>query len=203
MHEVSYHSRGKISYLFRPPTAITLWAWGKVYICGLWEEDKLLRGFVIMLSKQIFFFILYSLKGFSQIDSITSRKINFRVGIGIFAMPGIYAEKNLSKVVTAEAGILSYLIISEASIGLKYHVAGKNNFKIKAGIGCGMAANIATEKSNPYKSGPSIYILPSIPIEFIYKSFSLELQQGYPINIAGDDRAKIPIIVFLSYIIPR
>ena len=88
-------------------------------------------------------------------------------------------------------------------MGLKYHIAGKNNFKIKAGIGCGMTGSFWIEKSYPPRSGKDIFILPVIPVEFIYKRFSLELQPGYSIKITGDDESKIPLIVFLSYIIHR
>ncbi len=147
-------------------------------------------------------FVFYSLKSFSQTDSIAPKKLNFRIGVGIFCMPGIYLEKNISKELSIEAGGLSFLIFNEASIGLKYHLFGKNEFKIKAGVGCGMTALFWFEKSYPAKSGKDIFILPVIPFEVIYKHSSLELQPGYTFKLSGDDEGKIPIIVFLSYIIP-
>ena len=150
----------------------------------------------------IIFFASYSLHSFSQVDNNVWRKINYRIGIGIYSIPGFYAEKNISKEISAEAGILTFFILSDASVGIKYHIAGENNFKIKAGIGCGMMAYFWSEKSYPPKSGKDIYLMSAIPIEFIYKKISLELQPGYPIKIAGDNENKIPPIVFLSYIIP-
>lgn len=144
-----------------------------------------------------------SLKIIAQVDSINTHKTNFRVGVGIFSIPGLYAEKNISEKISAEAGIISFFFIfSEASVGLKYHLIGKNNFKIKAGVGCGMEAYFWSAATNPPKSGMEIYILPVIPIEFIYKNLSLELQPGYPIKIAGSE-SGIPLIAFLSYIIPH
>ena len=159
--------------------------------------------------KKVVFFILItfffgSLKVIAQLYSITSQKTNFRVGVGVFSIPGLYAEENLSKELSAEAGIITFfLIFSEASVGLKYQIFGKNNFKIKAGIGCGMTSYFWMEEKDPPASGKEIYILPVIPIEFIYKNFSLELQPGYPIKMSGDNEGKIPLIAFLSYIIPH
>lgn len=157
-----------------------------------------------MSNLKILFFILFafiSLKDFAQVDSIIPQQINIRAGIGIFSIPGIYAEKNISKEMSVEAGIISCIFLSEASVGLKYHIFGKNKFRVKAGIGCGMTAYFWWAKTDPPKSGKEIFILPVIPIEFIYKKFSLELQPGYPFRISGNDEAEIPIIVFLSYFI--
>jgi hypothetical protein len=154
--------------------------------------------------KIILYFLLtfFSINTFAQVkDSIiVKRQFNYRVGFGIFSIPGVYIEKNLSNKISVEAGLISCIILNEASIGLKYQIYTKNNLKIKVGIGSGATAYFWWAKTDPPKSGKEIYVLPSIPIEFIYKKYSLELQPGYPISINGSDEAKIPIIVFLSYI---
>lgn len=171
-----------------------------------WSISLLAIPLRFMSNPIILFVILFafsSLIVYSQVDSTIPRPINVRVGIGIFSLPGIYAEKNIFKEISAEAGIISCIFLSEASIGLKYHILGKNNFKIKAGIGCGMTAYFWWAKTDPPKSGKDIFLLPVIPIEFVYKRFSLELQPGYPFKISGDDDTRIPIIVFLSYFIHR
>ena len=146
--------------------------------------------------------IFYSLKSFSQTDSIPTKKLNYRIGVGIFCIPGLYVEKNIPKNLSIEAGLITFIFFNEASVGLKYQLLNKNDFRIKAGIGCGMTAFFWNEKTYPSRPIKDIFILPLIPVEFSYKKVSLELQPGYPIKMAGSDEGKIPIIVFLSYINP-
>ena len=151
-----------------------------------------------MVNGKIYFlilFILLSIKVFAQTDSISKSGLNFRGGIGIFAMPGIYAEKNISKEISIEVGLLSWLIYSQGSVDIKFQLLSINNFKLKTGVGYGMEDLILY--------GNSYLFFPTIPIEIIYKSVSLEIQPGYLNKISRDEQGGIPIIVFLSYIFPK
>jgi hypothetical protein len=151
----------------------------------------------------LFLFAYNTIQVFAQTDSTNHYPIKYRFGISIFTMPGFFAEKNISKKISVEAGLLSLIFLSEACVGMKYQLAGKKKFKFKAGVGCGFTAYFWSAETYPPKSGQDIFLLPLVPLEFSYGRFSLEIQPGYPIKLEGDDEGAIPVIAFLSFYINR
>ena len=147
------------------------------------------------------FFFLSSVNcnhSFAQ-DTTFDHRIHYRLGLGIFSIPGLYVEKPVTEKIFLEAGLISCILFDEASVAAKYRILGKNKFKIKAGIGCGLTAYFWSAKTDPPKSGQDIFVLPLIPVEFSYGRFSLEIEPGYPFKLSGEDASAIPVITFLSF----
>lgn len=151
----------------------------------------------------ILFFHFYTL-AFSQGDSLSYYKTEYRLGFGIYAIPGLFIEHNLNRKLSIEGGLISVIFFNEAALSIKRSVIEKGKFKFKVGIGTGMTAYFWSAKTDPPKSGEDIFILaPLIPLDFRYGRFSLEIAPSWPIKLSGEDEAAIPVIVFLSFVLNK
>lgn len=108
---------------------------------------------------------------FSQVDSSKIRFVNFKLGMSNWGIVVLAAELHPMKKISVEVGVSSLLFINKASLGMKYQVFNRKNFQIKSGIEYSIAHFSYLEKGKSY----STYLF-GIPIEFIYKRFSFQLQ---------------------------